>query len=164
MTSQNAPNEKKKGSAMLNKLGQDMACIYLSDNGLEILERNWKSKSGSAAIIATEDNDLVFIEVKTRPMSYSGLPEDTVTTAKRNRYEKIAIDYLVANQRPSSRIRFDIIAIKMTGDQQCLLRHHRDAFGVSNEQRREPSSTRKKTPGSESKPKQKAKASKARER
>jgi putative endonuclease len=114
----------------LGKLGEDMAGIYLEDNGFEVIERNWSCAFGEADIIATEESTLVFIEVKTRSESYHGLPEYAVTAERRARYEKIAIAYLSDNRRPSGRVRFDVIAIKMTGPQQCVLRHHRDAFGA----------------------------------
>ena len=124
---------KKTSSAKkqkLGRLGEDMACIYLEDNGLSIIERNWTCAFGEADIVALEDDILVFIEVKTRSEAYSGLPEYAVTAERRARYEKIAIAYLSQNKRPSGRVRFDVVAIKMTGVQQCLLRHHRDAFGA----------------------------------
>lgn len=114
----------------LGRIGEDMACHYLATNGIEVVERNWTCKCGEADIIAHEDDTLVFIEVKTRSEGFSGLPEYAVTKQKRMRYEKIATSYLEKNQRPSGRVRFDVIAIQMTGTQQCLLRHHRDAFSV----------------------------------
>lgn len=114
----------------LGRVGEDMACHYLESNGIEVVERNWTCKCGEADIIAHEDDTLVFIEVKTRSEGFSGLPEYAVTKQKRMRYEKIATSYLARNQRPSGRVRFDVIAIQMTGTQQCLLRHHRDAFAA----------------------------------
>ncbi|MCL2807064.1 MAG: YraN family protein [Coriobacteriia bacterium] len=114
----------------LGKLGEDLACVYLKDNSFDILKRNWKCFAGEADVIALEDDTLVFIEIKTRSLSYKGLPEYAVTAERRDRYERIALCYLEQNQRPSGRVRFDVIAIKMTGESQCLLRHHRDAFGA----------------------------------
>ena len=116
------------GNKRTGMLGEEMACRYLEDNDITILERNWKCKSGEADIIAEEDETLVFIEVKTRSAGYPGLPEYAVTKKKRARYEKIAISYLMGEARASGRVRFDVIAIQMTGEKQCLLRHHRDAF------------------------------------
>jgi len=128
--SQKKAQGKRGKNQRLGKLGEDMACIYLSDNGFTIIERNWKCYAGEADIIAVEDGILVFVEVKTRSESYLGLPEYAVTEEKRVRYEKIAICYLEKHKRPSGQLRFDVIAICMTGEQQCLLRHHRDAFGA----------------------------------
>jgi len=115
---------------MLGKLGEDLASVYLQENGFSILERNWRCDAGEADIIAIEKDILVFIEVKTRSGAYQGLPEYAVTAQRRARYEIIAINYLRARQRPSGQVRFDVIAVCMTGKQQCLLRHHRDAFGA----------------------------------
>lgn len=121
---------KKEGgkNQKLGKLGEDLASRYLLDKGIVILERNWKCSCGEADIIADEQGELVFIEVKTRSAGYPGLPEYAVNKQKRTRYEKIAISYLMQHQRPSGQVRFDVIAIQMTGELQCLLRHHRDAF------------------------------------
>ena len=75
----------------LGKIGEEMACHYLKNNDIEIIERNWKCRNGEADIIACEDDTLVFIEVKTRSKGYPGLPEYAVTAQKRARYEKIAV-------------------------------------------------------------------------
>lgn len=136
-TKARAPQKKDTLQSMgaknqeLGMLGEEMACRYLTNSEVTILERNWKCKSGEADIIAEEDDVLVFIEVKTRGQGFPGLPEYAVTKKKRARYEKIAISYLVEHQRPSGRVRFDVIAVQMTGNQQCLLRHHRDAFSAN---------------------------------
>jgi putative endonuclease len=125
------PARKTEGkNQQLGKVGEDMACHYLEEKEIVILERNWVCKCGEADIIALEEDTLVFIEVKTRSEGFPGLPEYAVTREKRERYEKIAISYLVQHQRPSGPVRFDVIAVQMTGKQQCLLRHHRDAFSV----------------------------------
>lgn len=125
-TQAQTPSEGK--NQRLGRIGEDMACYYLSDKGITILERNWKCSRGEADIIAEEEGTLVFIEVKTRSEDYPGLPEYAVTKQKRARYENVAISYLSKNERPSGRVRFDVIAIRMTGENQCMLRHHRDAF------------------------------------
>lgn len=127
------PRSNLKGvkNQRLGSLGEDFASLYLTGNGFSIIERNWKCNFGEADIIALEDDTLVFVEVKTRSQDFPGLPESAVTPQKRARYEKIAISYLGKHPRPSGRVRFDVIAINMTGSQQCLLRHHRDAFGAA---------------------------------
>jgi len=112
----------------LGKRGEEIACMYLTDNGADIVERNWSCHAGEADIIAWEGEDLAFIEVKTRSSYNAGFPEDAVTRQKRIKYEKIALQYLAARSLPSSRVRFDVIAVVMTGEMQALVRHHRDAY------------------------------------
>jgi putative endonuclease len=71
---------------------------------------------------------LVFVEVKTRRTITTGFPEEAVTRAKRRRYEVIAAYYLSQEQRPSMRVRFDVISIVLTGTNQAFLKHYRDVF------------------------------------
>ena len=117
----------------ITELGEDMACIYLGDNGLRILERKWECESGIADIIADEEGTLAFFTVRTFPQGCPGFPEYALTAERRSELEKIAISYLARNQRPSGRVRFDVIVVQMTGEQQCLLRHHRDAYGFGDD-------------------------------
>ncbi|MCL1879859.1 MAG: YraN family protein [Actinomycetia bacterium] len=114
---------------LLGRRGEEFACSYLQREGLKILERNWRCDIGEADIIASEDGDLVFVEVKTRRNMDSGFPEESVTRKKRQRYEAIAANYLCSLQGSSTRVRFDVIAVLITGEHQAFLKHHRDAFG-----------------------------------
>jgi putative endonuclease len=114
----------------VGKKGEDLACSLLQHNGAEVLERNWKCQAGEADIIAREDGDLVFVEVKTRRNIAAGFPEEAVTAQKRARYEKIALLYLADHDLPSSRVRFDVIAVTLISENKTLIRHHRDAFCV----------------------------------
>ncbi len=45
-------------------LAEDTACGFLYDNGFTIIERNFYSRFGEIDIIATKDEVLHFIEVK----------------------------------------------------------------------------------------------------
>ena len=48
------------------KLGENIACRYLVENGYKIIERNFRQKWGEIDIIAkSPDKTLVFLEVKT---------------------------------------------------------------------------------------------------
>jgi putative endonuclease len=114
----------------LGRKGEDLACTLLQHNGAEILERNWRCSAGEADIIAREDDDLVFIEVKTRRNITAGFPEEAVTSQKRLRYEKIALLYLADHDLPSSRVRFDVVAVTLISENKTLIKHHRDAFSA----------------------------------
>jgi putative endonuclease len=112
----------------LGRKGEEVACTYLASHGIGVLARNWRCRAGEADIIAVEDDDIVFIEVKTRASLNGGLPEDSVTREKRAKYENIAMHYLAQGAHPSSRVRFDVISVVLIGDARAFLRHHRDAF------------------------------------
>ncbi|MBR2525950.1 YraN family protein, partial [bacterium] len=61
---------KEKG-----KLGEDLACKFLEQNGYKIIDRNKTfSKFCEIDIIALFKNTLVFVEVKTRKNNKFGSP------------------------------------------------------------------------------------------
>ena len=109
--------------------GEDIACLFLEGKGARIIERNWKCRFGEADIIMRDDGDLAFVEVKARSTNYRGLPEDAITQRKRQRYERIALEYLFSHDLASTRVRFDVVALVFNEEGQAFVRHHPDAFG-----------------------------------
>jgi putative endonuclease len=114
----------------LGNRGEDIACTFLEGEGVRILERNWRCQAGEADVIAREGEDLVFVEVKTRTSDAAGFPEDAVNRRKRQRYEKIAMQYLFTHNLTSARVRFDVMSLLLSNDGKAFLRYHRDAYGV----------------------------------
>jgi putative endonuclease len=51
-------------SRQKGNIAEDKACEYLIQNGFEVLNRNFYSKSGEIDIIAKSDDVLHFVEVK----------------------------------------------------------------------------------------------------
>lgn len=113
----------------LGKRGEEAAACFLERREYEILDRNWKCIAGEADIVALQDDTLCFIEVKTRKDAQKGFPSEAVDTRKRTRYERIAACYLKDHDYADVRVRFDIIAILVLGEDRAFLRHHLNAFG-----------------------------------
>lgn len=113
----------------LGKRGEEAAACFLERREYEILDRNWKCIAGEADIVALQDDTLCFIEVKTRKDAQKGFPSEAVDTRKRSRYERIAARYLKDHDYADVRVRFDIIAILVLGEDRAFLRHHLNAFG-----------------------------------
>lgn len=113
----------------LGKRGEEAAACFLERREYEILDRNWKCIAGEADIVALQDDTLCFIEVKTRKDVQKGFPSEAVDTRKRSRYERIAACYLKDHDYADVRVRFDIIAILVLGEDRAFLRHHLNAFG-----------------------------------
>lgn len=113
----------------LGKRGEEAATRFLERREYEILDRNWKCIAGEADIVALQDDTLCFIEVKTRKDAQKGFPSEAVDTRKRSRYERIAACYLKDHDYADVRVRFDIIAILVLGEDRAFLRHHLNAFG-----------------------------------
>lgn len=113
----------------LGKRGEEAAACFLERREYEILDRNWKCIAGEADIVALQDDTLCFIEVKTRKDAQKGFPSEAVDTRKRSRYERIAACYLKDHDYADVRVRFDIIAILVLGEDRAFLCHHLNAFG-----------------------------------
>ena len=104
--------------------GEEIACVFLRNQGYAIVERNWRSAFGEVDIIARDGETLVFIEVKSRVGRGFGGPEAALTPWKRKRIIATARAYLikVGSDLP---VRFDLVALQ--GGKVTL---YRDAFRV----------------------------------
>ncbi len=92
-------------------LGEERAAQVLLEKGYTILERNWFCKKQEIDIIATKDNSLVFVEVKTRSTRENGDPAECVTRKQRNGIIKAANYYLMEKNTEYAEIRFDIFSV-----------------------------------------------------
>ncbi|HEY3385852.1 MAG TPA: YraN family protein, partial [Saprospiraceae bacterium] len=63
--------------------GEDKALALLIREGYEIVARNWRYKRAEIDIIARENGVLVFVEVKTRAVTFFGRPEEMVDNRKK---------------------------------------------------------------------------------
>ncbi len=110
----------------LGKQGENLAVEFLQQNGYEILDTNWVFQKAEIDIIATKNNILAVIEVKTRSSIDFGLPQDFVKPKKIQLLLK-AINQYVETKKIEYDIRFDIIAIHKTNTI-CNIEHIEDAF------------------------------------
>lgn len=113
---------------LLGQKGEKAAAAFLARRGFDIIERNWRCGAGEVDIIATEDESLHFVEVKTRSNCDKGFPAEAVDASKRERYEKIACCYLRTYEPTDIPVCFDIVSIVATGENRAFLRFHRNAF------------------------------------
>ena len=74
----------------LGKLGEDVACRFLTLHKYKIMDRNFRSRFGEIDIIAKDNQGdiLVFVEVKTRMNDIFGLPEESVIYSKQQKLIK----------------------------------------------------------------------------
>lgn len=109
------------------KKGEDMAEKYLLENGYEILERNFSCRQGEIDIIAKENKEIVFIEVKTRTNKKYGEPIEAVTYIKIKHLMKSIEYYLYIRNLEDSFIRIDVIEIYQS-KYKNLLHHIKNAI------------------------------------
>lgn len=101
----------------MGALGEHTACEYILQKGYTIRATNLRVTNNEIDIIAldTINNELVFIEVKTRTNSNFGNPEVAVTNKKIQSMNFVAQKYIKSNHCNLD-YRFDIIAISYLGD------------------------------------------------
>ena len=86
--------------------------IYLEQEGYEILEYNYRCKTGEIDIIAKEGQTLVFVEVKYRKDDKKGYPAQAVDQRKQQKIRKSAMIYLKKNHLSfEQQMRFDVVEI-----------------------------------------------------
>jgi len=110
----------------LGKLGETIAANILIEKGYSILERNWKFGKIEIDLIASFEEIIVFVEVKTRENNYVGEPWEAVTISKQKRIVKAAHQYLVSHDEDRE-VRFDIISIIHNAKYQQI-EHLEEAF------------------------------------
>ncbi|MEO8416803.1 MAG: YraN family protein [Ginsengibacter sp.] len=93
-------------------LGEKMAEQYLIEKGFVILHQNWRHSHWEVDVIASLDDTLHFIEVKTRRTKKFGFPEEDVTKKKITNLINASEEFLYAY--PGwKRIQFDILSINL---------------------------------------------------
>lgn len=107
--------------------GEATAVQYLQRHGYKILKQNYRYERGEIDIVAEDNNELVFVEVKARHSHAYGMPEESVTPKKQQQIRTVAEGYLAEHNSNERVCRFDVIAIDWRG-RQTAIRHYRDAF------------------------------------
>jgi putative endonuclease len=112
----------------LGRWGEKIALDFLKDQGMKILEKNFRCSAGEIDIIARSGRHIVFVEVKTRSSNLFGTPQEAVNQRKQQQIIRVAQWYL--EQKPLNlQPRFDVLAIR-TGEGNPSFEHIPDAFGA----------------------------------
>ena len=87
---------------------------YLTQRGLKLVARNYRSKAGEIDLIMSDQQFLIFVEVRYKRYTDWASPAESVTYQKQRKIIKAAKQYLLTHD-PLGRLscRFDVVA--MTG-------------------------------------------------
>lgn len=117
-------NHNKK----IGKLGEDEACKYLENNNYSIISRNYFTMNGEIDIIAkSENNEYIFVEVKTRISQKYGTAASAVNYTKQKHIINTAKYYIYKNFLQNQNIRFDVIEVYIN-KRNILVNHIKNAF------------------------------------
>ena len=99
---------------------EDAALVFLLQQGMSEVVRNFRCKGGEIDLIMQERDTLVFVEVRKRTKASHGGALASVTTAKQKRLI-IAAQLFLQQYRETPACRFDVIAYE--GEQMCWLKN-----------------------------------------
>lgn len=97
-------------------MGETAACQYLTQSGMQMLERRWHAPCGEVDLIMLDGETLVFVEVKARERDSVSAAQQAITPAKQRRLINSARHYLSLHPEHGRRmIRFDVITLTKEG-------------------------------------------------
>lgn len=110
---------------VLGRAGEQRATEYLRTHGYAILDRNWRCDQGEIDIVATVDDVLCVVEVKTRRTELYGHPFEAIDERKRRRLWRLAFAWSAAHPDAARgrRIRLEAIGLIGTDPGAARLEH-----------------------------------------
>ena len=98
--------------ALIGKTAEDIAAEFLRDQGLEILQRNYRRRSGELDIVARADDVLVIVEVRTRSTEQFGGAAASIDGWKCHKIIRATAQLLQQHKKLARlRVRFDVIVV-----------------------------------------------------
>jgi len=94
-------------------LGEKLAGDFLKRRGYHILETNYRCPYGEIDIVARDKDSLVFIEVRTRRSAEFGSPEESITSAKKEKLRATAYHYQQNHDNLPPLWRIDFVAVEL---------------------------------------------------
>ncbi len=95
----------------LGAYGEAVAARHLMDQGMILLDRNWRCELGEIDLVLRDGRVLVVCEVKTRRSTAFGSPLEGVTEQKAARNRRLAARWLTAHDIRPAEVRIDLVGI-----------------------------------------------------
>lgn len=99
----------------IGKKGEDIAKKYLENKGYKIIDHNYKTKYSEIDLVCQKDNELVFVEVRTKTNERFGSPEETINKDKIKRLIRAASAY-VNRKNWQGPYRIDVCSVLLNKD------------------------------------------------
>ncbi|MCM3130359.1 MULTISPECIES: YraN family protein [unclassified Paenibacillus] len=107
-----APNKRKDSRKEKGGAGEKAAMQYLKQQGYDIMDTNWKCKSGELDIVAQKDGTYIFAEIRSRTsLDRFGTHLESVNQRKIAQVRRTAAVYIQERKLYNSPIRFDVIGV-----------------------------------------------------
>ena len=95
----------------LGAYGEALAARHLVEQGMVLLDRNWRCEAGEIDLVLRDGDVLVVCEVKTRSSTDYGTPHEAVTDVKVDRLRRLAVRWLEERGLAVRDVRIDLVGI-----------------------------------------------------
>ncbi len=109
----------------LGAYGEALAARHLVDQGMVLLDRNWRCELGEIDLVLRDGRVLVVCEVKARSSSAFGSPLEGVTEQKAARLRRLAARWLAAHDVRPADVRIDIVGVLVPREGDAEVEHVR---------------------------------------
>ena len=109
----------------LGAYGERVAARHLTDQGMVVLDRNWRCDEGELDLVLRDGPVLVGCEVKTRTSLAHGSPHEAVSDAKLARLRSLVQRWLRDHGVHPAETRVDLVAVLRPPRGRALVEHVR---------------------------------------
>lgn len=95
----------------LGAYGEALAARHLTQQGMVLLDRNWRCDQGEIDLVLRDGHTLVVCEVKTRSSTAYGSPLEAVTEQKAARLRRLAGRWLADHHVRPPDVRIDLVGV-----------------------------------------------------
>jgi putative endonuclease len=95
----------------LGAYGETLAARHLVQQGMVLLDRNWRCEAGEIDLVLRDGRVLVVCEVKTRSGIGFGHPHEAVTAAKVDRLTRLGVRWQEAHGVAAPELRIDLVCV-----------------------------------------------------
>jgi putative endonuclease len=111
------------------RLGEEIATKFLTKKGYRVIDRNFRKGYGEIDIIATFQNILVFVEVKTRATGLYGGAIEAISYSKLRTLIKTCEYYKMLHPKLPEALRIDAILIDLENSEPKNIKHIENISG-----------------------------------
>lgn len=108
------------GNHELGRAGEELAATWYVEHGYEVLDRNWRLRSGEIDLVCRRQRVVVFCEVKTRSSTRFGRGLEAVGRRKQQRIRALALQWLQQGTGRYAEIRFDVADVDGDGNVEII--------------------------------------------
>lgn len=110
--------------------GERVAKKFLLEKKWEFLAENFCVKGGEIDLIFKDDDEIVFVEVKTRKNNIFGTAQASITPAKIKHLTYAAKKYYLQNNKDwyTDPMRFDVVAVNISLENSPKIQHFKYAL------------------------------------